>query len=71
MDKEPIIHSIHIDKYIEEFKFNGYFMLFILQCFIMKRKDDISRQSKKLDEYIVLDNMIESFKKYNEILSTY
>ena len=71
LDKEPIIHSIHIDKYIEEFKFNGYFMLFILQCFIMKRKDDISRQSKKLDEYIVLDNMIESFKKYNEILSTY
>ena len=70
LDKEPIIHSIHINQFIEEFKFNGYFMLFMLECFINKRKEDASGQSKKLDEYITLENMLKSFKKYKEIITT-
>ena len=69
LDKEPIIYSIHVDQYIDDFKFNGYFMLFLLECFIKKRKEDTSGQSKKLYEFITLENMLKSFRKYNEILS--
>ena len=44
-------------------------MLYMIECFINKRRDDISGQTKDLIEYITLEKMMESFKKYKEILS--
>ena len=69
LEEEPKICSIHIEEYIEEFKNNGYFMLFLIECFIKKRNDDILGQSKNLNEYITIEKMLKSFKKYKEILS--
>jgi hypothetical protein len=68
LDYEPIINSIHVNEYIEDFKFNGYFMLYLLECFINKRNDDVSKQLKDFNEYITFENMIKSFKKYKEII---
>ena len=67
LDNEPIIHSIHIKESIESFKYNGYFILYLIECFIQKRNDDISGKSKRFNDYITLDSMIESFKKYLKI----
>ena len=67
LDNEPIIYSIHINESIENFQYNGYFILYLIECFIKKRNDDISGKSKRFNDYITLDSMIESFKKYLKI----
>ena len=67
LNNEPLISSIHIDESIESFKNNGYFILYLIECFIKKRNDDISGKSKKFNDYITLETMMESFKKYSKI----
>ena len=67
LPEEPIIHTIHINKYGDFFKHNGYFNLFLIECMMKKRVEDSTGQSKLLSEYITPESMLESFKKYKEI----
>ena len=67
LNVEPIIHSIHINEFTKQFRYNGNFVLFLIECFIKKINDDISGQSKILNEYITLENMMKSVKRYKEI----
>ena len=44
LTNEPIIYSIKIDECIGQLKHNGYITLFLIESFLMKRKeDDITR----------------------------
>ena len=67
IDKEPVLYSTHINEYVQYFKYNGYLILFLIECFIKKRNDDLKGETKKLREYISLENMIESFERYKKI----
>ncbi|GAB1222110.1 hypothetical protein ENUP19_0093G0031 [Entamoeba nuttalli] len=70
LPNEPIIYSIKINECIGQIKHNGYITLFLIESFINKRKeDDITGRSKNLREYISIEKMIESFKRYKKIKS--
>ena len=68
LKKEPVIHCIHINEYVEIIKRNGYYIVYLIECFMKKRDDDRKGvEPKKLEEYVRLESMIEKFRKYKEM----